>query len=171
MGSGTIISDYVAFAFASPPPPYGIFAHLATFPGAAPGGVFYGDLTDPIYNQIPSTRIDNGCVSNFWRISSVTGGTFIITMRASGDPIYPLDAVTAFDTYLYLWDDAKTTIIDQNDDGGGLGTSYMNDVLAPGTSYLVECTTYSNYSALMPYELCFYLPADIIAIELTSLGT
>lgn len=170
MAIGYLTSDYVAFVFNIPIESTGMCAQLATWyiPGPTlPPGLL--SLATSVYTTIPSTRI--GRRSNFWRVMSPTGGNFVITERAPNDPAYPSSPTTYLDTYMYLWNNNKTSMLAQNDDGGGSGTSLINYYLNAGQYYLIECTSWATGQSFAYQVACYRssTPSDVTGVAITSI--
>lgn len=170
MAIGHLTSDYVAFVFNNPIENVAICAQNAAFPVSAPllpPGLL--SLAPSIYTAIPSTR--SGRSSNFWRVMSPTGGNFVITQRAPNDPAYPSDPTTYLDTYMYLWNNTKTSILAQNDDGGGSWTSLISYYFNAGQYYLIECTSWASGQTFAYRAACYRsgTPSDVTGMAITSI--
>jgi hypothetical protein len=146
MATGHLTSDYVAFVFNNDMFASESFAQLASWYIPVQYWQGLSSLAASQYTSIPATR--SGTRSNYWRIRSPGGGTFVFTERAANDPnSYPTPPSVSMDTFLYLWSNGggtKGNMLTYNDDGGGLTTSQFSYTLLAGVDYLLEAGSYSG---------------------------
>ena len=169
MAIGHLTSDYVAFVFNVPIESVGMCAQLATWYIPQPYWQGIGSLAPSIYTQIPSSR-PAPRRSNFWRVVSPAGGTFVITQRSSSDPnSYPTAPSVSLDTVMYFWNNNKTIQLAYDDDGGGLSTSRFTVTMTAGVQYLIECSSWNVAS--FSYKVQAYKAggSDVTGAMITSI--
>jgi hypothetical protein len=172
MAIGHLTADYIAFVFNAPITSIETFAQLASWDIPALYWEGLSSLAASQYTSIPATRA--GTRSNYWRIVSTNGGSYVFTERSAADPnSYPTPPSVGIDTYMYLWSNGggtKGTMLAQNDDGGGMLTSQISYTLIAGIPYLIEVGSYSG-SQTWNIKTQAYIAtgADITGTLLTSL--